>query len=72
MKLREYLIEKSFPKEFKPFIDVVKKSKSVEDAYEILIKINTVPFEVSQKFFKMYPEPTPMKALEKFYKDIKG
>jgi hypothetical protein len=73
MNFREYITEKkTFPKEFKVFVDIVTKAKNIDDAYKQIIKMNNVPFEIADMFFKMYPAPDPKTALTKFYNDVRG
>jgi len=60
--------------EFKPFADVVLKSKTKKEAFDKVSKIKNVSAEVSDAFRKKYdPEEklTPRQAFDKFYDEIK-
>lgn len=60
--------------DFKQFVDLVKKSKSFEEAYKNAQNIKGISIEESKAFAKKYDpkdELTPKQAFEKFYNENK-
>ena len=64
--------KKRFPSILIPFVKVVKESSSPEEAYKKISNIKNVPLSTSKKFFDLYPEKTPQKAIERFYNEVRG
>ena len=61
--------------EFKEFADIVRESKTVDEAFEKTQEIKNVPAEISEAFRNKYDPKkklTPKQAFEVFYNEIKA